>query len=63
MTPESRDNPLLDNGSLTQISMEMRIRGERLCTERVFRVNGIDFLVFPLFCPPLYLSSAVCYKA
>jgi hypothetical protein len=35
MTPESRNSPLLDNGSLTHVYMEMRIRGDRLGTERV----------------------------
>jgi hypothetical protein len=30
MTPESRNSPLLDNGSLTYFSMEMRIRGNDL---------------------------------
>jgi hypothetical protein len=38
MTPERRNSPLLDNGSLKKIhdvSMEMRIRGDRLGTERV----------------------------
>jgi hypothetical protein len=42
MTPESRDNPLLDNGSLTYVSMEMLIRGGLICTELAFHANGID---------------------
>jgi hypothetical protein len=42
MTPESRKSPLLDNGSLTHVFMEMRIRGERLGTECAFHVNGIN---------------------
>jgi hypothetical protein len=41
MTPESRNSPLLDIGSLTR-SMEMRIRGDRLGTERTFHVNGLN---------------------
>jgi hypothetical protein len=35
MTPESRDSPLLDNELANTRSMEMRIRGGRLGTERV----------------------------
>jgi hypothetical protein len=42
MTLESKNGPLLDNGSLTHVSMEMRICGDRLGTERVFHVNGIN---------------------
>jgi hypothetical protein len=42
MTPEIRKGPLLDNGSLTHVSMEMRIRGNRLGIDRVFCVNGIN---------------------
>jgi hypothetical protein len=42
MTPESRNSPLLDNGSLTQVSMEVRIRGDRLGMERAFHVNGLN---------------------
>jgi hypothetical protein len=42
MTPESRNSPLLDNGSLTHVSMEMWIRGDRLGTERTFHVNVIN---------------------
>jgi hypothetical protein len=41
MKPESRYNPLLDNGSLKHVSMEIRIRGDGLGTERAFHVNGI----------------------
>jgi hypothetical protein len=40
MTPESRNSPLLDNDSLTYVSMEMRIRGDRFGTECDFHVNG-----------------------
>jgi methionine aminopeptidase len=39
MTPESRNSLLLRNGSLTHVSMEMRIRGDLLDTERAFHVN------------------------
>jgi hypothetical protein len=42
MTPEDRNSPLLNKGSLTYVSMEMRIRGERLDTERAFHVNRIN---------------------
>jgi hypothetical protein len=42
MTPESWNSPLLDNGSLTYVSMEMRIRGDQLGTERAFHFNGIN---------------------
>jgi hypothetical protein len=42
MTPESLNSPLLDNGSLTDVSMEMRIRGDRLGTKRAFHVNGLN---------------------
>jgi hypothetical protein len=38
MTPESR--PLLDNGSLKHVSMQMRMHGNRLGTERAFHANG-----------------------
>jgi hypothetical protein len=41
MTPESRNSPLLDNGSLTR-STDMRICGDRLGTESAFHVNGIN---------------------
>jgi hypothetical protein len=41
MTSESRNSPLLNNDSLTR-SMEMRIHGDRLGTERVFHVNGFN---------------------
>jgi hypothetical protein len=40
--PESRNSPLLDNGCLTRVLMEMQIRGDRLGTERAFHVNGIN---------------------
>jgi hypothetical protein len=39
MTPESRNSLLLDNGSLTDVCVEMRIYGDRFGT---FRVNGIS---------------------
>jgi hypothetical protein len=42
MTPESWNSPLLDNGSLTHISMEIRIRGDRLGTDRAFHVNRFN---------------------
>jgi hypothetical protein len=42
MTPESRSSPLPDNDSLTYVSKEMRIRGDRLGTERAFHVKGIN---------------------
>jgi hypothetical protein len=42
MTPESQNNPLLDNGWLTHVSMETRIRGDSLGTERTFHGNGIS---------------------
>jgi hypothetical protein len=42
MTPESRNNPLPDSGSLTHVSVKMRIHGDRLGTERAFHVNGIN---------------------
>jgi hypothetical protein len=45
MTPENRNSPLrplLDNGSPTHISTEIRIRGKRLGTESAFHVNGIN---------------------
>jgi hypothetical protein len=42
ITRESRNSPLLDNGSLTHFYMEMRIRGDRLGTVRAFHINGIN---------------------
>jgi hypothetical protein len=42
MTPESRNRPLLDNGSLTNISMETRFHGDGLGMERTSHVNGIN---------------------
>jgi hypothetical protein len=42
MTPESLNSPLLDNVSLTHVSMEMRIRGDRLGTDHAFRIDGIN---------------------
>jgi hypothetical protein len=42
MTPESRNSPLLDNGWLTHVCMELRIRGDQLGKERAFHVNGIN---------------------
>jgi hypothetical protein len=42
MTPERRNSPLLDNGSLTHVSMEMLMHGDRLDTERAFHINGIN---------------------
>jgi methionine aminopeptidase len=42
MTPESKNSQLLDNGSLTHISMGLRIHGDRLDTERAFYVKGIN---------------------
>jgi hypothetical protein len=41
MMPESRNSPLLVNGSLTLVSMEMLIRGDRLVMERAFLVNKV----------------------
>jgi hypothetical protein len=42
MMPESLNNSLLNNGSLTHFSMKMRVRGDRLAMERVLHVNGIN---------------------
>jgi hypothetical protein len=42
MMPESQNSPLLDNGSLTHVSMAMRIHGDRLCTEYNFYVSGMN---------------------
>jgi hypothetical protein len=42
MASENRNGPLLDNGSLTHVSMEIRIRGDRLGTERAFHVSVIN---------------------
>jgi hypothetical protein len=41
MTPESWNSPLLDNGSLSSFSIQMRIRGDRFGMERASHVNGI----------------------
>jgi hypothetical protein len=42
ITPESRNSPLLDNGSLSHVSMEMRIHEDRLGTEPAFHINEIN---------------------
>jgi hypothetical protein len=42
MTLDSQNSPFLENGSLTQVSMEMLIRRDRLGTERDFHVSGIS---------------------
>jgi hypothetical protein len=42
MTLESWNSPLLDSGSLTHVTMEMRIHGDWLGTERIFQVSRIN---------------------
>jgi hypothetical protein len=42
MTSASWNSTLLDNGSLTHVSIKMRIRGDRLGKVRIFCVNGIN---------------------
>jgi hypothetical protein len=42
MNPESRKSALLDNGSLTHVSIEMRIREDRLDTKGSFHFNPIN---------------------